>query len=120
MQVSKKGLQVLAPERSKKDAQPVVANARLITHGKASNLGTTKPVGADQTRVAEAKSETRPHAGDAAEAARLAARASVLLGQGDIGSARIVLERAAETGSAKANFALTHCFICAATGLPTC
>ena len=71
MQVSKKGLQVLAPERSKKDAQPVVANARLITHGKASNLGTTKPVGADQTRVAEAKSETRPHAGDAAEAARL-------------------------------------------------
>jgi hypothetical protein len=100
----------LAPERSKKDAQPVVANAGLITHGKASNVGTTKPAGADQTRVAEAESETRPHARDAAEAARLVARASVLLGQGDIGSARIVLERVAETGSAQANFALAETY----------
>ncbi len=38
------------------------------------------------------------------------ARASVLRGQGDIGSARIVLERAAETGNAQANFALAETY----------
>jgi hypothetical protein len=44
------------------------------------------------------------------EAMRLIARASVLLGQGDIGSARIVLERASETGSAKASFMLAETY----------
>ena len=34
------------------------------------------------------------------------ARASALLGQGNIGTARLVLERAAEAGSAQANFTL--------------
>jgi hypothetical protein len=38
------------------------------------------------------------------------ARANLLLGQGDIGSARIVLERAAETGSAQASFALAETY----------
>lgn len=41
---------------------------------------------------------------------RLLARASALLGQGDIGSARIVLERAAETGSARASFMLAETY----------
>ena len=36
------------------------------------------------------------------------ARASALLAQGNIGAARIVLERAAETGSAEASFALAE------------
>jgi TPR repeat protein len=40
----------------------------------------------------------------------LVARASVLLGEGDIGSARILLERAAERGSAKATFALAETY----------
>lgn len=44
------------------------------------------------------------------EAARLIARASALLGQGDIGSARIVLERAAEIGSARASFMLAETY----------
>jgi hypothetical protein len=44
------------------------------------------------------------------EAARLMARASLLLSQGDIGSARIVLERAAETGSASALFSLAETY----------
>jgi hypothetical protein len=45
-----------------------------------------------------------------AEAAKLIARASALLGQGDIGAARIVLERASETGSAKASFMLAETY----------
>jgi septal ring factor EnvC (AmiA/AmiB activator) len=48
--------------------------------------------------------------GDATEVARLVARASVLLGQGNIGATRIVLERAAEMGSAEASFALAETY----------
>ena len=44
------------------------------------------------------------------EATRLIARASVLLGQGDIGAARTVLERASERGSAKASFMLAETY----------
>jgi len=44
------------------------------------------------------------------EATRLIARASALLGQGDIGAARTVLERAAETGSAQASFMLAETY----------
>jgi hypothetical protein len=44
------------------------------------------------------------------EAPRLIARASLLLSQGNIGTARIVLERAAETGSAPALFALAETY----------
>lgn len=51
-----------------------------------------------------------PDAPDNAESMRLIARASVLLGQGDIGSARIVLERAAEMGSARASFMLAETY----------
>jgi hypothetical protein len=42
------------------------------------------------------------------EAPRLMARAKLLLSQGNVGAARIVLERAAETGSAPALFALAE------------
>jgi TPR repeat protein len=38
------------------------------------------------------------------------ARAVALLAQGDIGSARIVLERAADMGSAQASFALAETY----------
>jgi hypothetical protein len=44
------------------------------------------------------------------EAARLLARANGLLGQGNVGAARIVLERAAETGSAQASFMLAETY----------
>jgi predicted RNase H-like nuclease (RuvC/YqgF family) len=44
------------------------------------------------------------------EATRLIARARALLGQGNIGAARIVLERAAETGSAQASFTLAETY----------
>ena len=44
------------------------------------------------------------------EAAGLLARAKALVGQGNIGAARDVLERAAETGSAQATFALAETY----------
>jgi hypothetical protein len=44
------------------------------------------------------------------EAARLLTRASALLGQGNIGAARIVLERAAEMGSAQGSFMLAETY----------
>ncbi len=44
------------------------------------------------------------------EVARLMVRASALLGQGNIGAARIVLEHAAETGSAQASFMLAETY----------
>jgi hypothetical protein len=44
------------------------------------------------------------------EVARLMVRARVLLAQGNIGAARIVLERAAETGSAQASFMLAETY----------
>jgi hypothetical protein len=53
---------------------------------------------------------TAPEAPGNLDAARLMARASVLLGQGNIGPARTVLERAAETGSAPALFALAETY----------
>jgi hypothetical protein len=65
------------------------------------------------TRAAEAAATEQPAASEAQgspEAARLLARASALLGQGNIGAARIVLERAAETGSAQASFMLAETY----------
>ena len=44
------------------------------------------------------------------EAAKLIARARALLSQGNIGAARIVLERAAESGSAQASFMLAETY----------
>ena len=57
--------------------------------------------------------EERPAAAavpDIPEAPRLMARASLLLSQGNIGAARIALERAAEAGSAPALFALAETY----------
>ena len=53
---------------------------------------------------------TAPEVPSNPEPARLMARASLLLGQGNIGAARIVLERAAEMGSAPALFALAETY----------
>jgi len=44
------------------------------------------------------------------EAAKLLALASALLSQGNIGAARIVLERASESGNAKASFMLAETY----------
>jgi len=102
----------LASERSKKDASaaPAVATAGQVTRDKKLEAGAAKPVLADQVTAAEARGTAEPNPGDSAEVARLVARANVLLGQGDISSARIVLERAADGGSAQASFMLAETY----------
>ncbi|HEX7915308.1 hypothetical protein, partial [Rudaea sp.] len=65
------------------------------------------------TQAAEAAATGQPTVNEAQggpEAARLLARATALLGQGDIGAARIVLEHAVETGSAQASFMLAETY----------
>ncbi len=47
---------------------------------------------------------------DSPDVARLLARASALLNNGNIGAARIVLEHATATGSARASFALAETY----------
>ena len=66
-----------------------------------------------QTQTVKTATTEPPKAAEAqgnAEAAKLIARASALLGQGNIGAARIVLERAAESGNAQASFMLAETF----------
>jgi hypothetical protein len=68
---------------------------------------------AQVTQAAEAATSEQPAAEVSQsdpEAAKLMVRARALLGQGNIGAARIVLERAAETGSAQASFMLAETY----------
>lgn len=65
---------------------------------------------AEQTLVAPDRDDAQPASKPAAAAAGLVARASALLRQGDIGAARLVLERAVEMGSAQASFALAETY----------
>jgi hypothetical protein len=81
-----------------------------VAQDKQPGADSIKPVAAPQTSVAAARSNAKPSPGNAAEVARLVTRASVLLGQGDIGSARVVLELAAETGNTQATFALAETY----------
>jgi len=81
------------------------------TGGDAPDSPISPIVQVTQTAVAVVtKQPTAAGTQDKAEAARLIARASALLGQGNIGAARIVLERAAETGNASALFALAETY----------
>jgi septal ring factor EnvC (AmiA/AmiB activator) len=54
--------------------------------------------------------DSSPKLEDASDNTRLIAYAHVLLDRGDIGSARIVLQRAADMGSAEASFALAESY----------
>jgi hypothetical protein len=96
--------EALAPSRE--SAQPTIG-ARMAVE-RASN----GPI-SQATQAAEAPATVQPATAEAQgspEAARLLARASALLGQGNIGAARIVLERAVETGSAQASFMLAETY----------
>jgi hypothetical protein len=96
--------EALAPGRE--STQPTIG-ARMAVE-RASN----GPI-SQATQAAEAPATEQPAAAEAQgspEAARLLARASALIGQGNIGAARIVLERAVETGSAQASFMLAETY----------
>ncbi|CAN7712069.1 hypothetical protein LJR220_007018 [Bradyrhizobium sp. LjRoot220] len=60
--------------------------------------------------AAPARGDAHLDSEQAAVATGLVARASALLRQGDIGAARLVLERAVEMGSAQASFALAETY----------
>jgi hypothetical protein len=65
------------------------------------------------TQAVEAAASEQPAAAvsqSGPDVAWLMARASALLGQGNIRAARIALERAAETGSAKPSFPLAETY----------
>ena len=94
----------LTPDLESTQGMP---EARMTQERPASSLPS------ETTSVAEPAAAERPAAAGAKvdpEAARLTARASILLAQGNIGAARLVLERAAEMGSAKASFALAETY----------
>ncbi len=88
--------QSLPPERDSK-ARPErdLALARSKENTRAPSVAVTSAI--------NGQSEPEATAG-------LVARANVLLGRGDIGSARIVLERAAEAGNAEARFKLAETY----------
>ncbi|MEA3142088.1 MAG: hypothetical protein QOK23_4257 [Gammaproteobacteria bacterium] len=88
------------PTRHPTGARPVLepaANSLTTKVGPAVAVA-----GAEQLATAEANGSL--------EVARLVERANALLGQGNIGAARIVLERAAEAGSAQATFRLAETY----------
>ncbi len=85
----------------------------LLMQERARSLGLEEQLAArrDAMPAPEAAQPTVvPEAPGNPEPARLMARASLLLDQGNIGVARIVLERAAEMGSASALFALAETY----------
>jgi len=91
-----------APESTRRPIGARIALERTAN----SRINQVKP-------AAEAAATEQPSAAEAQgspEATRLLARASALLGQGNIGAARIVLERAVETGSAQASFMLAETY----------
>jgi len=68
-----------------------------------------KPV-QHQTAAASSQVDAPVNPNEGAQAAKLIARARILLKQGNIGAARIVLERALEIGSAQASFELAQTY----------
>jgi hypothetical protein len=81
------------------------------TLGRAPDTQVSPTVQATQTAgVALTRQPVAADAQGKAEAARLIARAGALLSQGNIGAARIVLERAAESGNAQASFMLAETY----------
>jgi hypothetical protein len=94
-----------APQEKVVDLQP----ARAVAAG--LDLQATKLAAAKPAVVAVAGDGPAFNSGDGAEkVARLMARASALLAQGNISAARAVLERAAVAGSAQASFTLAETY----------
>ncbi|WP_375783748.1 hypothetical protein ACE10Z_28625 [Bradyrhizobium sp. Pha-3] len=77
---------------------------------KSGYIGVAADPIAEQAPLAPARAVVQPASEHVAEAAGLVARASSLLRQGDVGAARLVLERAVEMGSAQASFALAETY----------
>ena len=96
----------VAMARDPEAAQRVTTGARPMTERPAARESYSISQVAEQA----APEPPRPAVKDKPEGARLMARASALVAQGNIAAARLVLERAAETGSAEASFALAETY----------
>jgi hypothetical protein len=99
--------ELAAPLREPKAPSPGLG---VVTAGKIDRAPFIEAKRVDSVQPAVGPGDTRPEQKYPAEVARLTARATGLLGQGDIGAARAVLERAAELGSAQADFALAETY----------
>ena len=95
----------LALARSVTPTPSMIPADQIITQHEAE---AAKPVAAKEAAVADARASAQSE--DATEVTRLVAYARVLLGRGDIGSARIVLQHATEMGSAQASFTLAETY----------
>jgi hypothetical protein len=93
----------------KSTAGPVDARLPLAPNDQTVKV---RQAAAEQRAAAEpqAAAEQRAAAEPKGEAARLLERANALLGEGNIGAARVVLERAAEIGSIQATFRLAETY----------
>jgi curved DNA-binding protein CbpA len=99
-----------APVSTPAPATDNPATAPLPTSDKPMTPAADWPAMAARPTAPEVARPMAPETPSSPEPARLMARASLLLGQGNIGVARIVLERAAEMGSAPALFALAETY----------
>jgi chromosome segregation ATPase len=102
-----------AAERSMAELRQSLQQERDRAEARARDLETVRRTIDGRVTPEHAAKTEQPAAAEAQgspEATRLIARARALLGQGNIGAARIVLERAAETGSAQASFMLAETY----------
>jgi len=101
-----------AEEPSREMVMPRVPEPRAIdprtTFERAANSKTAPATQAVEAAASEQAAAVASQ--DGPEVAKLMARASALLGQGNISAARRVLERAAERGSAQANLTLAKTY----------
>ncbi|WOH53761.1 hypothetical protein [Bradyrhizobium sp. sBnM-33] len=98
-----------APDQAVEDAK---AELRPSVHHKPGQPKGITP-NAETTRQSAGSGATEQSVstqGTGSAAAGLLARAKALVGQGNISAARVVLERAAETGNAQATFALAETY----------
>jgi hypothetical protein len=96
-----------APMTDKPSTAPLAASGKPVIAAAAVD---DKPATMAARVTAPEAQRTAPEAPGNPEALRLMARASLLLSQGNIVAARTVLDRAAETGSALALFALAETY----------
>ena len=94
-----------AAEYAKAEPRPSLHQERGQPKGNAPRAEPTRQVAGTAATEQSVSTEAKD-----SEAAGLLARAKALLDQGNIGAARVVLERAAETGSAQATFALAETY----------
>jgi hypothetical protein len=87
-------------------------NAQAELRGSSAGLPRAAPNPSAQVKQTAMATEPRVAADTkgSAETARLLERASALLREGNIGAARVILERAAEMGSAQATFSLAETY----------